>query len=113
MRNRWPRTLGWVALVVLLGGCCADPCDPLCPGDPCDPTVGPCDPCACRTSHRARLVPTTCCWWQGCPDPCNDAALGTDPCYRDPATGIGDTPVTLPGVPTPPVAVPRVTSSAP
>ena len=99
MKSRMTWMVGWgVALVFLLGGCCADPCDPLCPGDPCDSAVGPCDPCACRTSNRPKLVPRRCCVWSGCPDPCDTSIPRSDPCYRDPAEGIGDAPMTIPGV---------------
>ena len=98
MRSHLRRTLVGLVLALCLGGCCADPCDPLCPGDPCDPAVGPCDPCACRGPRRARLVPKGCSLWPGCTDPCDPSDPATDPCYRDPAAGIGDTPMTvLPG----------------
>ena len=103
-------TLGLLVLTAGLVGCCADPCDPLCPGDPCDSRVGPCDPCVCRTGHRAVLVPKSCCFWGGCVDPCDDSSLDDDPCYRDPAEGIGDTPMTIPGVPSPTIPVPTAPS---
>ena len=96
MVRRMLLILGGVGLLALVSGCCADPCDPLCPGNPCDSAVGPCDPCVCQSSHRTKLVPKKCRVWPCIPDPCDDQDLDPGPCYRDPAEGIGDTPMTTP-----------------
>ena len=79
------RTLALFALGITLAlgaaGCCADPCDPLCPGDPCRAETPPCDPCAhpCRKPW-VPLRANRCCVWQPVPDPCAPAWDLPDPC---------------------------------